>query len=106
MATDPRAALQDLVAALHAHLDAAVRTQDPDADAVLDAAAAVAEAFDSYDEALYEASGVDTPLDLVDDEDDDDEIDDEDEDDLDDDSEDDDELEDLEDVADLEDPAR
>jgi hypothetical protein len=86
MATDPRAALERLVAALHAHLDAAEAAGDPEADAVLDATVALADAFDTYDEALYEATGVDTPLFLEDDDFDDDD-DDEDEDEADDEDE-------------------
>jgi len=78
MATDPRAALERLVAALHAHLDAAEAAGDPEADAVLDATVALADAFDTYDEALYEATGVDTPLFLEDDDFDEDDDDDED----------------------------
>jgi hypothetical protein len=77
MATDPRAALERLVAALHAHLDAAEAAGDPEADPVLDATVALADAFDTYDEALYEATGVDTPLYLEDDDFDEDEDEDE-----------------------------
>lgn len=73
MATDPRAALDRLVAAFHAHLDAATAAQDPEDDAVLDAAALLADAYDAYDEALYEETGVDTPFFLDDEDDDDDE---------------------------------
>lgn len=119
MATDPRAALDRLVAALHAHLEAATTAQDPEEDAVLDAASALADAFDAYDEALYDATGVDTPFyldddDLDDDEDDDadeedddledlDDLDDEDADEDDDDEDDDDEDDDLDEDADDED---
>lgn len=98
MATDPRAALDRLVAAFHAHLDAATAAQDPEDDAVLDASALLADAYDAYDEALYEATGVDTPFLLDDDVEDD--LDDLDEDleDLEDDDEDDsDEEDDLDD---------
>ncbi|WP_156250773.1 DNA primase [Pseudactinotalea terrae] len=73
MATDPSAALDTLIAAFRSHLAAATAEHDPDADAVLDAAAVLADAFDAYDEALYEETGVDTPLYLDDDSDDDDE---------------------------------
>lgn len=73
MATDPSAALNTLIAAFRSHLAAATAEHDPDADAVLDAAAVLADAFDAYDEALYEETGVDTPLYLDDDSDDDDE---------------------------------
>lgn len=71
MATDPSAALDTLIAAFRSHLAAATAEHDPDADAVLDAAAVLADAFDAYDEALYEETGVDTPLYLDDDSDDD-----------------------------------
>ncbi|HLV56029.1 MAG TPA: hypothetical protein VKY71_10710 [Actinotalea caeni] len=115
MATDPRAALDRLVAALHAHLEAATTAQDPEEDAVLDAASALADAFDAYDEALYDATGVDTPFYLDDDdldddadeEDDDledlDDLDDEDADEDDDDADADDEDDDLDEDADDED---
>ncbi|MFV0253683.1 MAG: DNA primase [Beutenbergiaceae bacterium] len=81
MALDPRTALDELVAALHAHLESAIATSDPEADVVMDAAAGLADAFDAYDEVLFDVTGVDTPLDLVDDDDDDEDIDDDDEDD-------------------------
>lgn len=84
MATDPGAALERLVEALRDHLRVSVEVQDPDDDGVLDAAADVADAFDAYDDALFETTGVDTPLDLVDDEDDEDDDDEDDEDDDDD----------------------
>lgn len=113
MATDPRAALDRLVAALHAHLEAATTAQDPEEDAVLDAASALADAFDAYDEALYDATGVDTPFyldddDLDDDDEDDDledldDLDDEDADEDDDDADADDEDDDLDEDADDED---
>ncbi|MFV0427541.1 MAG: DNA primase [Beutenbergiaceae bacterium] len=98
MALDPRVALDELVAAFRVHLDVAVADADPESEAVLDAAAVLADAFDAYDEALFDACGVDTPLDLVDsDELDDDDLDDSDDDDLDDDDElEDDEFEDGE----------
>jgi hypothetical protein len=72
MPTDPAAALERLVDALRDHLRASVEVRDPDDDAVLDAAADVADAFDAYDEALFDATGVDTPLDLIDEDDDED----------------------------------
>lgn len=102
MATDPRAALDRLVAAFEAHLEAARVTSDPDAPAVVNAAATLADAFDTYDDALFTAYGVDTPFDIYDDEDDDDDDDDEDDDyedddDLDDDDDEDDDDEDDED---------
>lgn len=72
MATDPSAALDELIAAFRDHLDAATTERDPDSDAVLDAAAVLADAFDAYDEVLYEVTGVDTPF-YLDDSDEDEE---------------------------------
>ncbi|OJX94224.1 hypothetical protein EDD28_2821 [Salana multivorans] len=83
MATDPRAALDRLIAAFEVHLEAARVASDPDAAAVLDAAATLADAFDTYDDALYTAYGVDTPFDVYDEDDDDDDDLEDDEDDLD-----------------------
>lgn len=62
MATDPRAALDRLFAAFEEHLDAVESLQDDEAPVVLATADSLAEAFESYDEALYEEYGVDTPL--------------------------------------------
>lgn len=84
MATDPRAALDRLVAAFESHLEAARSTRDPDSDAVDRAASLLADAFDVYDDALFTAYQVDTPFDVYDDEEDDEEYDDDLEDDLDD----------------------
>ncbi|GGM85096.1 hypothetical protein GCM10009721_07260 [Terrabacter tumescens] len=123
MTADPRAALEQLIAALERHLEAANASRDPDHPMVMAAAQDLAEAFDDYDEALYEATEVATPLAIYgddfdghededgtegrvyagldsedyDDEDDDDDDDDEDDDDEDDDDEDDDEDDDDED---------
>ena len=75
MTADPRAALALLVSALERHLEVATTRRDPDDPAVIGAAEALAEAFDNYDETLFAATEVATPLadygDL-DDEDDDD----------------------------------
>lgn len=72
MAIDPRAALDRLFAAFTAHLDAVGSAQDPDAASVLDAAETLMDAFDTYDEALYDAYEVDTPFVVYDGDDDDD----------------------------------
>ncbi|MDO5700368.1 MAG: DNA primase [Bowdeniella nasicola] len=92
MATDPRAALDRLIAAFEAHYSAAVAAQDPDAPAVTSAAETLEDAFLTYDDALMTNVDVDVPLDTYgnvfddDDEFDDDfDEDDDDEDDLDDD---------------------
>ena len=62
MTLDPRSALGQLVAALERHYEAAAATRDPDHPSVIAAAQDLAEAFDDYDEALYEATEVATPL--------------------------------------------
>ncbi|MGO1583144.1 MAG: DNA primase [Actinomycetaceae bacterium] len=90
MSTDPRAALDRLVAALEEHHLAAQSAQDPDSPRVVAAATTIEEVFVTYDDALFTAYGVDLPFDLYDDEDDDDyddddDIDDEEYEDLDDD---------------------
>ena len=103
MTADPRAALTSLVAALERHLEVASSRRDPDDPAVVSAAEELTDAFFDYDEALFEATGVTTPLDGPydeddEDEDDEDEDDDDDEADLDeDDDEDDDEEDDFDD---------
>ena len=96
MTTDPRAALDRLVAALEAHLAAAQQRHGDDDPAVAAAYDTLADAFDTYDESLFEAYGETTPFDLFDD-DDDDELDDEDEDEEEEDDEDD-EADDPEDL--------
>ena len=100
--TDPRAALDRLVAALEAHLQAASRRHGEADPAVVAAYQTLADAFETYDESLYTAYDEVTPFVLYDDEADDDEDDDEiDEDDL----TDDDDLDDAVSVDDL-DPSR
>lgn len=116
--TDPRAALEKLTIALERHFEAATSRRDPDHPMVIAAAQDLAEAFDEYDEALYDATEVATPLAIygeefdVEDEDDeggpyagletddyeddeDDDLEDEDEDDFDDELDDDDEEDDV-----------
>jgi hypothetical protein len=90
MTADPRAALTSLVAALERHLEVATSRRDPDDPAVVSAAEELTDAFFDYDEALFEVTGVTTPLDGPYDEDDDLDGDDDDEDDDDDDEDDDD----------------
>lgn len=70
MTTDPLAALDRLVASLHAHLAAAQQRRgddDPNVGAAYDT---LADAFETYDDALFAAYGETTPLELYDDEDD------------------------------------
>ena len=86
MTSDPRAALDQLIFALEAHLAAATRRSgetDPD---VVAAYQRLADAFERYDEALYDAYDEVTPFVLYDDAED--AADDEDEDDLDEDEDD------------------
>lgn len=73
MTSDPRAALSSLVAALQAHLElSSVRRGDND-PAVVAAYNKIADAFVAYDDALLDAFGEVTPLDVYSEEDDDDE---------------------------------
>jgi hypothetical protein len=79
--TDPRAALDRLVAALEAHLQAASRRHGEADPAVVAAYQTLADAFETYDESLYTAYDEVTPFVLYDDTEDDaedDEADDED----------------------------
>lgn len=73
MAPDPRAAFDRFVAALEAHLEAVVRDRSEDSPAVISAASTLIDAFETYDEALYDRYGVDTPFVVYDDSDEDDE---------------------------------
>ncbi|MEJ5888452.1 primosomal protein [Pseudokineococcus marinus] len=94
MSTEPRAALARLVGALEAHLDAVERRRSETDPVVKDAYQSLSDAFETYDEALYDAFDEVTPFVLFDDSDeDDDDLEDDDEDDEDED-EDDDDLED------------
>jgi hypothetical protein len=82
MTSDPRAALDRLVAALEAHLQAASRRTGEADPAVVSAYQTLADAFETYDEALYAAYDEVTPFVLYEDADaDEDDEDDEDEDD-------------------------
>ncbi len=74
MSADPRAALERLVVSFERHLEASrVRHGDED-PRVIAAYEDLADAFEAYDGALYDAYGEMTPLDIYagDDEDDDD----------------------------------
>ena len=76
MTNDPRSALNRLIAAFEAHLDAAV-TGDEESPAVVAAENALQDAFFTYDDALFTAYGIELPFDIVDSEgDDDDDLDD------------------------------
>jgi hypothetical protein len=82
MNADPRAALANLTASLERHLEASASRRGENDPTVVAAYQAVAEAFDLYDDALLEAYGEVTPLEIYSgDGDEDDEDEDEDEDD-------------------------
>ena len=78
MSADPRAALTQLVAALERHLEASSTRHGEDDPTVVAAYEDLADAFEEYDGALYDAYGEMTPLDIYtgddsgDDDDDDD----------------------------------
>jgi hypothetical protein len=95
MSADPRAALTSLVSAFERHLEACSGRRGEDDPTVAAAYDDLLDAFETYDNALYEAFGEMTPLDVytgddADDDDDDDDEDDEDDEDLDEDDDDDD----------------
>ncbi|QDW29769.1 hypothetical protein FFF93_008330 [Arthrobacter sp. KBS0702] len=73
MSIDPRVALQALTSALEEHLAAAAARRGDGDPAVEAAFFAVADAFEVYDDSLYEAYGEVTPLEVIDEEDDDEE---------------------------------
>lgn len=76
MNTDPRSALAALIAALERHYEAAAASRGDD-DPALDAATEqLSTAFDTYDDALFDAYDIATPLIVFDADDDDDEDDD------------------------------
>lgn len=78
MATDPRAAFDRFVAALEAHLAAVARDRSDDSPAVIVAARTLIDAFETYDEAIYDAYGVDTPFVVYDDSEEDEDVEEED----------------------------
>ncbi|GAB3268544.1 primosomal protein [Kineosporia babensis] len=67
MTTEPRAALDRLIAALEAHLDAASKRAGEADPAVVAAYQTLADAFETYDESLYDAFDEVTPFVLYDD---------------------------------------
>jgi len=80
MTADPRAALANLSATLERHLEAAAQRRGENDPTVVAAYQDVADAFELYDDALLEAYGEVTPLEIYsgdDDGDDPDELDDE-----------------------------
>jgi hypothetical protein len=73
MSIDPRVALQSLTTALEEHLIAASDRRGDGDPAVEAAFFAVADAFEVYEDALYEAYNEVTPLQIFDDEEDEEE---------------------------------
>jgi hypothetical protein len=67
MSIDPRVALESLTAALQEHLAAAAARRGDGDPAVEAAFFAVADAFEVYDDSLYETYGEVTPLEVIDD---------------------------------------
>ena len=81
MSADPRAALSQLVAAFERHLEASSTRHGDDDPTVVAAYEDLADAFEAYDGALYDAYGEMTPLDIYSGDDDhDDDADDDDDD--------------------------
>lgn len=80
MSADPRAALNQLVAAFERHLEASSTRHGDDDPTVVAAYEDLADAFEAYDGALYDAYGEMTPLDIYSGDDDGDDSDDDDDD--------------------------
>lgn len=64
MAIDPRAALDGLIGALEAFHQAATNAQDPDADSVVEASDALADAYTLYDDVMFTRYEIEAPLDV------------------------------------------
>lgn len=71
MSDDPRAALAVFVNALERHLELASSGRNPDDPHLREAYDALSDAFEAYDDALYDEYGVATPFFVPADEDDD-----------------------------------
>lgn len=67
MSTDPRVALQALVSSFEEHLSAIASRRGESDTSVESAFFSIADAFEEYEDALYEAYGEVTPLELYDD---------------------------------------
>ncbi|PID54401.1 MAG: primosomal protein [Micrococcales bacterium] len=74
MSTEPRAALDRLVAALEAHFLAAQGRRGEQDPAVEHAFAVLADAFETYDDALFDAYGETTPFEIYDEPEDEEDI--------------------------------
>ena len=75
MTNDPRSALNRLIAAFEAHLDAAA-TGDEFSPAVVAAENALQDAFFTYDDSLFTAYGIELPFEAFDSDSDDEDYDD------------------------------
>lgn len=64
MAIDPRAALDGLIGALEAFHQVATNAQDPDADSVVEASDALADAYTLYDDVMFTRYEIEAPLDV------------------------------------------
>ncbi|PQZ93967.1 hypothetical protein CQ018_09805 [Arthrobacter sp. MYb227] len=71
MSTDPRVALSVLISCLEEHLAAVASKRGAEDAALSSAFLAVADAFEEYEDALYEAYEEFLPLSVVDEDDDD-----------------------------------
>lgn len=71
MSTDPRVSLEALISALQEHLAAASNKRSEEDPTLEHAYYALADAFEGYEDALYDATGEVTPLDIFEDDDDD-----------------------------------
>jgi hypothetical protein len=98
MTADPRGALANLMTAFERHLEASASKRGEEDPTVIAAYDDLADAFASYDDALLQAYGEMTPLDIYDGDDEDD--DDDEHDDADDDADDADDDEELDDHGD------
>lgn len=78
MSIDPRIALAALVTALERHLEASLARHGEEDPAVAAAYDRLVDAFEDYDNALYDATGEVTPFDIEDEDDEDDDGDEED----------------------------
>ena len=87
MTADPRGALANLMTAFERHLEASASKRGEEDPTVIAAYDDLADAFASYDDALLQAYGEMTPLDIYDGDDDDEDDEDQDHEDQDDDGE-------------------
>lgn len=70
MSIDPRVSLDALVSALQEHFAAATNKRGEDDPTLEHTYYALADAFEGYEDALYDATGEVTPLDVFEDDDD------------------------------------